>query len=212
MNFDQLQHEWQRDVAAKTTRVDPDVITQVRAGSRTFVRTIFWRDVREVSAAVLVALVFGRIALAAQAEGSPAWPAKLASVLPLGVTVFMLIDRWIARRRTSPRGDTLAAEIERAAAGVRHQVWLLRNVFWWYLLPLAGSVVLVAMQFALYAPTDMPAVAKWIVVGMMLIPAAGINWWVWRLNQRAVCDDLQPRLDQLEQQRDELRSLKDSSL
>lgn len=206
MNFDDLQQAWQRDAAAASTpSVDPQLLAQVRRGSRDFALSIFWRDVREVGAAVLVAGVFGKVALDAQAEGSPAWPAWVAAVLPLLVAAFMLLDRWVMRRRTAAQGDTLVAELERAAAAVRHQIWLLRNVLWWYLLPLGASVFFLMAQFAWYAPTAMPAFLKWIVASIVLIPTGWFDWWVWKLNQKAVREDLQPRLDQLEQQRAELR-------
>lgn len=206
MNFEELQRAWQQVPAPESGgEIDHDSLHQVRRDSRRFDRRIFWRDVREVLASFLVAGVFGKVAWSAQAEGSPAWPAWLAAVLPLGVGVFFLADRVQTRRRLAPRGDVVATELERAAAQVRHQIWLLRNVAWWYLLPLGLSAVCFALQVALYAPGSIPWWAKLLLGLWVLGPVAWFNRWIWKLNQKAVREDLQPRLDELEAQLAEFR-------
>lgn len=209
MNFDDLKDVWQAAPAAHPPRaIDEALLHSVRQGSRKFDRAIFWRDVREVAASLVVALVFGHIAWSAQAEGSPAWPAWLATVLPLGVAAFFLVDRARSRRRHGPSGADVLTELDRAIAAVRHQITLLRNVLWWYLLPLGLSVVLLALQIVLYLPMNVPpevALAVKIVVALVAIgPAFAFHWWVWKLNQKAVRDDLEPRLAELLERRREI--------
>ncbi len=119
-----------------------------------------------------------------------------------------LIDRWRAARRHAPQGEDVLAEIGRAAAAVKHQIWLLRNVFWWYLLPLALSVLFLALQLFLYMPTNLPStVAFWIKLGVSLFvvgPAWALNWWIWKLNQKAIRVNLEPELAELEARRLEI--------
>mgnify|MGYP003674489708 CR=1 FL=1 len=89
MNFEDLQLAWQQEAkAAPKPVIDETLIRGVRLHSRKFQRRIFWRDLREVAASFLVAFVFGRIAWQAQVAGSPAWPAWIATALPLGVAAF----------------------------------------------------------------------------------------------------------------------------
>ena len=176
----------------------------MRRDSRAFSRSVFWRDVREVAASFLVAGVFGKIAYDAQAEGAVAWPAWTAAILPLLVAVVFLVDRAIQHERSAPRGDNIVVEIERAAAAVRHQIWLLRNVLWWYILPLSVCSLLIGLQVALYGPAEMPEVARWIIGALVLLPTGLVDWWVWKLNQNAVRDQLEPQLAELERHRREL--------
>ena len=204
MNFEDLQKTWQQDAMATKPVVDATLLAEVRKGSRAFSRRIFWRDVREVAASFLVAAIFGKMAIDAETEGAPAWPLWIAAGLPLGVAAFFIIDRVLMHRRASPQGETVAAEVERAAAAVRHQIWLLRNVLWWYILPLAVATTMIGVQFILYAPETMPAVVRWIMGALVLLTTGWFDLWVWRLNQKAVRDDLLPRLAELEQRRDEL--------
>ncbi len=209
MNFEELQQAWQQDAkAVPTPIVNEKLLRDVRALSGRFKRRIFWRDVREVAASFLVAFIFGRIAWQAAAEGSRAWPAWIAAVLPLGVAAFFIVDRILAGRRHAPQGDHVLAEIERAIQAVKHQIWLLRNVLWWYLLPIGLSFLFVALQFILYVPSDLPptvALAMKIGVGLLVVgPAWAFDWWVWKINQKAIRVNLEPELAELESRRREI--------
>jgi hypothetical protein len=152
--------------------------------------------------------VFGRIAWEANADGSPSWPAWIAATLPLGVAAFFIIDRWTVARRLALQGDDVLAQIDRAADAVKHQIWLLRNVFWWYLLPIGVSVAFLALQLVLYMPTDLPpnvALTVKIMVGILVIvPVRVVDWWIWKLNQRAIRVNLEPELAELEARRCEI--------
>ena len=100
------------------------------------------------------------------------------------------------------------AEIDRAADAVKHQIWLLRNVLWWYLLPIGVSVMFLALQLVLYMPTDLPpnvALTVKIVVGVLAIgPVWVVDWWVWKINQKAIRVNLEPELAELEARRREI--------
>ena len=132
----------------------------------------------------------------------------IAAILPLGVAAFFLIDRWLAGKRHAPQGDQVLAEIDRAADAVKHQIWLLRNVFWWYLLPIGLSVFFLALQLFLYMPMNVPPnVAFWVklVIGMAVVgPAWALDWWVWKINQKAIRVNLEPELAELEARRREI--------
>lgn len=209
MNFEDLQQVWQQDAqSASGPEVNAALLRSVKASSRKFKRRIFWRDCREVAASFLVSFVFGRAAWEANAEGNPSWPAWVAAVLPLGVAAFFLVDRWASARRHAPHGDDVLAEIDRAAAAVKHQIWLLRNVLWWYLLPLGLSAMFLALQLVLYMPTGLPAnvaLTIKIVVGFCVIgPVWCFDWWVWKINQKAIRVNLEPELAELEARRREI--------
>lgn len=205
MSFDELQLAWQHDREAETQpRTDAKVLRQVRSQSRAFTRRIFWRDVREVLASFLVAGVFGNIAWQAQKEGAHAWPAWIAAALPLAVGFYFMIDRGIMRRRAAPQGDDVRTELARAAVEVKHQVWLLRNITWWYLAPLAIATMMLALQITLYGPESFPWFAKVVIWGIMVGTTGWVDWLIWKLNQKAVDQELLPRLAELESRQQEL--------
>lgn len=205
MSFDELQLAWQHDRAAENpSSANPRVLRQVRSQSRAFSRQIFWRDVREVLASFLVAGVFGNIAWQAQNEGAVAWPAWVAAALPLLVGFYFLIDRWIMRRRAAPQGEDLRTELNRAMVEVKHQIWLLRNVAWWYLAPLALSTALVVVQTTFFGPESFPLFAKVAIWVIMLGTIGWLDYYIWKLNQRAVDRELLPRLQELEARQSEL--------
>ena len=90
----------------------------------------------------------------------------------------------------------------------QHQIWLLRNVLWWYILPIAVSVLFMAVQFLLYLPTSLPpnvALIVKIAVGLAVVgPAWAFDWWVWKINQKAIRENLAPELAELEARRCEI--------
>ena len=45
------------------------------------------------------------------------------------------------KRKPSEPGDPLLESVKESLTQVEHQIWLLRNVFWWYLLPFTISIL-----------------------------------------------------------------------
>ena len=206
MKFEDLQQAWQQQ-AQDELPLDKSLPARVKRTSRAFSRQIFWRDLREVAACIVVSLIFGKVALDAGAEGATAtWPAWMAAALPIAVAAFFIVDRLIMHHRATPKGEALAVEIERTAKAVRHQIWLLRHVLWWYILPLALCSFLIGAQIILYAPESFPTWARWAVGALILLPTGWVDWWVWKLNQNAIQKDLQPRLAELESLQNELNA------
>ena len=89
---------------------------------------------------------------------------------------------------------------------VEHQIWLLRNVLWRYLLPLALSGLAFFGQVAWQERSGgwWTALAVSEVVALVVIVLAGVYW----LNQYAVRSELVPRRQELETL---LMSLKDET-
>ena len=161
---------------------------------------IFWRDVREVLASLVVAGVFGNFGWQAHQAGAVSWPAWTAAAAAAGVGIYFLIDRWIMRRRAAPQGEDLRTELQRSIEEVEHQIWLLRNVAWWYLVPLALGPLLIAVQITFYGPEDAPLWSKIMVWAIIIGTTGWFDKWIWQLNQNAVRDDLEPRRQNLQAQ------------
>jgi hypothetical protein len=201
MNPDPLQSLWD----SQPLPADPDpeavrrLIDRVKAEAAAFDRTLFWRDLRESAAGVLVSGIFGYIAWSAAAEGEPSRLLWLAAALPLVTVLFLLGDRLVHRVLNPVAGDTVVAEIDRALGRLRHQAWLLRHVLWWYILPIGAGACLIATLGILRTPG--PLWIRLVAAGLGFGIVVAVNVWVWRQNRNAVHLQLEPAIADLESQR-----------
>src|ERR1044071_5434203 len=132
MNFDEMQKAWQAEGAQARLTVDADqLLKEIQRNHRSFAATIFYRDVREIG----VALVMVPVWIFMGIRWMLPWSWYLSVPAFLWIAAFLLADRKRQRRREAFAGDRVRAQIENSLAQVEHQIWLLRNVFWWYLLP-----------------------------------------------------------------------------
>jgi hypothetical protein len=199
MLLEELQKAWQSQ-STPTVSIDADaLIGQVRRRQREFKTTIFWRDFREVAVALVLAVVF---VMKARNDG---WPSLTVSAACLWIAGFILIDRWRRRSRRPASDHALLDRLDEALSEVKHQIWLLKNVAWWYLLPLAVALV---FQSAYSAATGSGPVAERLAslaiqLGVFGAVFAGVYW----LNQYAVRTALQPRRQELLDTRESLLSM-----
>ena len=184
MNFEEIQQMWGRQDNGGRIVIDADVLLkEVRRNQRQFASTIFWRDFREVGVAILMVFYFGRHGLRDQD-----WKLGLIALACFGVGMFILVDRIRQKQRSPQMSESLRGCIQASLDQVRHQVWLLRNVFWWYQLPLLIPITI----SLLHGERTMTGVlVSALVIGL-------VNWLIYRLNQSAVREGLEPRQRELE--------------
>jgi hypothetical protein len=128
--LDDLQKTWQSQPEARV-RVDADVLlTELRRNQRSFKRTIFFRDFREVFILACCAVFFFVTGL--DDEG---WTWLLLVAACIWVAGYFLVDRYRRLSRVASFGDSLSGCVEASLNEVEHQIWLLQNILWWYLLP-----------------------------------------------------------------------------
>ena len=108
---------------------------------------------------------------------------------------FMLVDRFRQRRQCPPYSNALLACVEDALAQVNHQVWLLKNVFWWALLPSGVAVALVFCR-AVWKMQDFWD--RFLIAPIMGLFFVFCFWGLYHLNQRAVRRSLEPLRQELE--------------
>lgn len=196
MKFDDLQRAWQNQPTDMRITIDPALLLQeVKRNKRDFEITIFWRDFREVAIAVVLAPLFFYFGL----HGG--WPLFLLAVMCLFVAGYLVCDRIRQRRKRKSIPDTLRGTIESSMQQVKHQIWLLRNVFWWYLLPFSiGLAALVGSAYwdtvKNYDPGYAPKTLCFLGIYAVLVVL--LYWGIYHLNQWAVRKDLLPRKKELE--------------
>jgi hypothetical protein len=191
MEFDKLQEAWKAQEEALRLPIEPDLLLkEIQTNKRYFEAKVFWRDVREVGVCVLMAIVF-----VYSWVRTDDWPWGVFAASCLFVAGFMVVDRIVQRKRRPVYSEPLSECAEGFLKEVNHQIWLLRTVFWWYLLPFAASIAI----FLGYSAWNVHQV-WWLVLisslGVFGIVAA-LYYGLYRLNQLAVQKVLEPRRAEL---------------
>lgn len=178
MNLDDFKQPWQQRQRDLDGRVD-HVIKKARSRMAGFDRTIWWRDMQESIVAALL-IVFYTYQLFQ--------PQNLLGTFGFGLGILacvliIAILYWARQKGKVARTDLAVEDFCQAElARVDRQIWLLRNVHWWYLGPLFVAIVL---QMA----AGIPEPGGLILVLSMVVPLFGFIYW---LNQVAVRDQLLP--------------------
>jgi CubicO group peptidase (beta-lactamase class C family) len=192
MNFEDLQKAWQlQDASAKVTINTGALMKEVRRNQRQFRGTIFWRDVREVSVAAFLTWLFLHWGIC-----DHDWSLCLVASGCFFVGAFIVVDRLIQHQRRPMMNDSLHGCIASSLHQVSHQIWLLKNVFWWYLLPIeTGLGVFIAKQAWQQRHAELPVMVSLLFYALF----CGVTCWgIYWLNQFAVRKDLEPRRQELE--------------
>jgi hypothetical protein len=191
MNFEEMQSAWKSQGSGEKMMIDADVLLkEVRRNQRNFRATIFWRDVREVGAALLLTVFFAYRGLR-----NDAWTDGAVALACFWIGLFMIMDRVMQRRKQPASNDSLKACAEGSLFAVKHQIWLLKNVFWWYLLPLAAALAIskaVSIWHSREIHSALTGGCIYVLVVVLLYRG------IYRLNQWAVRKSLEPRRQELE--------------
>jgi len=193
MNPEQYRQAWKAQSSQTRLAIDAELLLdELRRQEKSLRSMLFWRDVREVGTALLLVPVWLYLGVR---QSSP-WTWYLMVPALLWVAAYMLVDRMRHTRRPPDAGEPLRHRVESSLAQVEHQIGLLRNVLWWYLLPLAFSCLAFIGQvtWQVRAGGWSVALAGSIMVALVAVLFFGVYW----LNQYAVRHNLEPRRRELE--------------
>ena len=183
MNASELEEIWKKQ---KTVEPSPENIAEmaatVQAMDRKFKRKIWWRDVREIAAALTMAVVLGIVGLS--------WLRWIAVASCLFVAGYILMSR--RALRSVPETSSLAERLQQMIRETEIQIKLLRSVLWWYLLPCAVATVVFVVD---RLPPTFRAARLIIFFAPMALFYVAVYW----LNQRVVRKALEPRRANLRQ-------------
>ncbi len=198
MTFDELQKTWQSQQDDPKLSIDSDLLLRVVQRNKTYFEwAILLRDVREVVISIAVSILFLHLGLK-----NSLWPFFLLAFVFLGIALFMVVDRISQRRRRPELTESLAGCIESSLAQVIHQIWLVKNVFWWAILP---ADIGFAIFFGYLAwGTTRELVGMVLVIVLLTILGCFafsilVTTAIYYLNQYGVRKELNPRKAELEQ-------------
>ncbi len=192
MNPDPFQQAWKAESTQTRVTIDIDSLSkEVQRSQQGFQSMILWRDVREAGTALLLIPVWLVMGLAS----SQPWSWYLSLPVFVWIAAFILVDRRRHPQRPSAPGEPLGFYAKESLVQVEHQIWLLRNVHWWYLLPSGLAVMAyflhVSWQISGTWWLFVPAAIFW---SLFVLVIYGAIYW---LNQFAVRKTLEPRRQDL---------------
>src|SRR5579871_1112950 len=198
MNLDDFQKSWQSQNAKISINADV-LLNEVRRNQNQFHALILRRDIIEMAVAAVLVPIFTYWGWKGQ------WTSYLVAFGCFVVGAYFLVDRRRQKKKTPDLQDSLKDSAVTSLAEVNHQIWLLKNVLWWYLSPLYVPIIMFFGETAW--DSRGPAAARISVVVMALflmgfttVIYAGIYW----LNQWAVKKQFDPRRRELEKLLSEL--------
>jgi hypothetical protein len=194
-NPDNFQQAWQAHASQTRVTIDADLLLKVvERDQRNFQRTIFWRDYREVGVAVAMIPLWFYLDFAV----NPPWTWWLTVPVLVWIAGFVLVYRIRHKHPPAKPDAPLLHCLERSLTEVEDQIWLLRNILWWYLLPpgisMATFFVHVSWQSAARNNDWLHGL---IAATILLIFLVGVYYFIYWLNQYAVRTQLEPRRQEL---------------
>ena len=181
MNASELEQLWrtQRPFEPSSENI-AQIAGSVSALDRKFRRRIWWRDLREIAAVIILAVWFG---LSGQT-----WLRWLAVASVLFVASWFIRSRIIVRpAREIP---SVTERLQQMIRETETQIHLLRSVLWWYLLPCAVALFVMVLDSP---PRNFSSSQLLIFVGPVIPFFLAIYW----LNQWAVRKKLVPQRENL---------------
>ncbi|MCA9054182.1 MAG: hypothetical protein KDA75_10120 [Planctomycetaceae bacterium] len=195
METDDYQKAWQAEASQTRVIIDADLLQQeVQRKEVEFRRTIFLRDCTEIGVAALLLPYW----LYAGITHSLPWTWFLGVPALLWMAGFMLVYRLRHRQQPGDSHEPLRASVRRSLTEVEDQIWLLKNVLWWYLLPPGVAILAffwhVSWKMAEETQRLWAGLTSAAILSMFLVTVYG---WVYSMNQRAVRAQLEPRRREL---------------
>jgi hypothetical protein len=191
MGPDKYQQAWKLHSSETRVTVDAELLlNEVQRNQRRFRTTIFCRDFREVAVALVMIPVWFYLG----ARVSPPWTWYLTVPVLIWIAAFMLVYRLRHKRRLTESDAPLLQCVKLAVTEVDDQIWLLRNVFWWYLLPPGISIAIFFAHFTWLRSKSWSDALSHVHVFVVFLAVFGFIYW---LNQYVVRKQLEPRRREL---------------
>ena len=208
MNWNDYEAAWKRQEPPVGATADVASLKETfETKRRKLAATLLMRDLAESVAGLFVAGVYARVWWQIGKNG---WPIALAIALLLGVTAFFVKERVRAHRQRLGPETPILAKLTADIAELQHQRTLLRSIWKWYLAPIAAAMTIFGITLLKVATQTIPPEVLtrlvhhpliWGLLAATFVGCAACIFLAWRINQRAVQKQIEPRLEELEKLR-----------
>lgn len=187
MEFEELQKLWQQQERSSRVSVDREILLKlVRREQDSLRETLVRRDFLEIAIAIVMVPVW--IWLGESRDMVWTWYLVIPGML--WIAGVLLTDRLRHRREKIHPGTPLKESVEHALAEVEHQIQLLRNIAWWYLLPIMLPLAIFHLHHSWAYREPWSGASQLIFLALIV-------WGIYELNQHAVRKNLTPRREEL---------------
>ncbi|QGQ23778.1 hypothetical protein F1728_14265 [Gimesia benthica] len=195
---DEFQQAWQAHSAQTRVVIDADLLREeVQRDQRQFNTMISYRDFGEVGVAVIMIPVWFVMGFMLDLP----WTWYLSVPVFLWIAGFMLLYRKRHQPESEQTTEPLLQQcVQRSLAEVEQQIWLLKNIFWWYLLPPTLSITAFFAQVSWQSRGGgwLYALIFFVLLEGFLLAVYGS---VYLMNKRVVRTQLIPRREELQKLR-----------
>jgi len=193
MTFDELQDKWQSQRSECKLNIDADhLLKEVKRNKQYFEAAIFWRDFREVGVAFVLVGVFMYFGIK-----DNSWGSMIMAAMCLFVGVFFIVDRVMQKHKCPKYDDSLTGCVTDSHVQISHQIWLLKNIFWWYQLPILIGAAFMTGEFGWSFRENSRMLWSSILGAAVLWGSICLGIYV--LNQWCVRKELIPRKKELQE-------------
>lgn len=176
MKLDELQEVWQSQDTRIAVR-SALLLTSIRDKQRRHMRAIWMRNIREGWITVLASVYF-ICTLESDVESRlRLWAFYSAMGILFGVGAFRVFDNYRQKRKTAQFEESSLAFLECSLHNINHRIWLLENIFWWWILPVAIAGVLVAAQIIMLVGLPHTLLWKLGTATLIICVTLGILYW-----------------------------------
>lgn len=135
---DNYQQAWQAHSSQTRVTIDANLLLkEVQRSQRNFRAEIIWGDFAEFGFVLLLLALWFYMGAA---HALP-WTWYLTVPVLVWYVGFRLIYRRRHQQKPSEPGDPLLQCVKESLSDQENQIWLMRNIFWWDLLPLSISIL-----------------------------------------------------------------------
>ena len=177
MKLDELQEAWKSQdtkIAVETSLL----LASIREKQKRYRWCIWLRDVREGWGSVLAAVFFVLFTESNVESRWQLWPFYLAMAILFGIGIFRIVDTRRQNRKALRYEDSALSFVERSLLIINHRIWLLENMLWWWILPVAFGGILIAAQIIMLVGWQDPMVywkvGQGVGIGCVVL---GLLYW-----------------------------------
>jgi hypothetical protein len=177
MKLDELQEVWRSQdtrIAVRTVLL----LDSIREKQKHHTRSIWLRNIREGWVTILAAVYFVCSVESDVESRLQLWPFYSAMAILFGIGVFRVIDNRRQKRRGLEYEDSSFSFVECSLQNIKHRIWLLENIFWWWILPVAvGGILVIAQIIMLVGLQDPTLFWKLGLAAGIACVILGILYW-----------------------------------